>query len=358
MKVAHLINHELHAWKTSLVLDIFSPSLAHAIPSIPLPLRPRPDKLIWISESKGCFSVKSAYKELMLNLPVQAPSDVNWAKFWKIRVPERLKMFLWRVAVNALPTRENLMCRMDISEPCCVLCNHEVESAIHLFSRCQAAKAIWFAACWGFRLDVVQCSSTSDIIKVILDPPSALCQSQDLWRVTLNMAFTLEEIWHPRNEVLHLKGSADINAACLRINAKFKECCRFLSPCEIPYSSKTIAKWTPSSMGTIKLNVDAAISQSYAALAVIARNEQGAVIKVWTKTIPLCSPLLAETEAILWALNLAYGENWRHISVEIDSKICIDAILDSSGIPVWAISAQVFNICQLAKSFSSSFSLD
>lgn len=112
MKVAHLINHELHTWKTSLVLDIFNPTSAHAILSIPLPLRPRPDKLIWIPDSKGFFTVKSAYKELMPNLPTQDHTNVNWSKIWKIRDPERLKIFLWRVAVNAVPIRENLICRM------------------------------------------------------------------------------------------------------------------------------------------------------------------------------------------------------------------------------------------------------
>ena len=134
------------------------------------------------------------------------------------------------------------MCRMDIPDPSCVLCNQEVESAIHLFSRCQATKALWFAACWGFRPDNGQFSSTSDIIKVILDPPSALCQSQDLWRVTLNMALTLEEIWHTRNEVLHLTSPADINAACFRINSKFKEYSQILSPCETLHLSKDFVK--------------------------------------------------------------------------------------------------------------------
>ena len=39
--------------------------------------------------------------------------------------------------------------------------------------------------------------------------------------------------------------------------------------------------------------------------------------------------------------------------MESDSKISIDAILDGSGNPVWAISTKVFNISLLAKSFSS-----
>ena len=39
--------------------------------------------------------------------------------------------------------------------------------------------------------------------------------------------------------------------------------------------------------------------------------------------------------------------------MESDSKISIDAILDGSSNPVWAISTKVFNISLLAKSFSS-----
>ena len=101
------------------------------------------------------------------------------------------------------------------------------------------------------------------------------------------------------------------------------------------------------------MNVDAALSQSNAALAVIARDNAGAVVKVWTKIIPLCSPILAETEAILWALHLAAGDNWRNIIVESDSKFSIDAILDGLGNTRWTISTKVFDIKCFAMSFSS-----
>ena len=103
----------------------------------------------------------------------------------------------------------------------------------------------------------------------------------------------------------------------------------------------------------IKLNVDAAIAHSKATLAVIARNEAGVVIKIWIKIIPKSSPLRVEAEAILWALQLAKGEQWRYICVESDSKLSIDAILDRSGCPLWPISTLVFDICLFAKSFLS-----
>ena len=125
MKVSQLIDHELHTWKNSLVMDMFSPTSAQAILSTPIPSRPRPDKLLWILDSKGLFSVKSAYKEILPTPFQQTSSNVNWSKLWKTKGPKMIKMFLWRVAVNALPIRENLMSRMDIQDSAYVLCNME-----------------------------------------------------------------------------------------------------------------------------------------------------------------------------------------------------------------------------------------
>ena len=142
MKVAQLIDFEQHTWRTSLLRNIFNPTSAQAILSIRIPSTPCPDKLMWITDSKGLFSIKSAYNQMISNTPSQASFAVIWSKIWKIRGPERIKMFLWRVATNTLPTRENLMTRMDITEPWCVLYNQEVESASHLFFKCPAVKAL------------------------------------------------------------------------------------------------------------------------------------------------------------------------------------------------------------------------
>ena len=135
---------------------------------------------MWILDSKGLFSVKSAYKKMLPNTPSQTSSTVDWSKIWKIRGPERIKMFLWRVAANTLPTRKNLISRMDITEPWCVLCNQDVESTSHLFFKCPATKALWFAACWGFRSEEVQSAQPCDIIKLVLEPPETICQAHDL----------------------------------------------------------------------------------------------------------------------------------------------------------------------------------
>ena len=70
-------------------------------------------------------------------------------------------------------------------------------------------------------------------------------------------------------------------------------------------------------------------------LTIIARDAHGFVLKAWSKILPKKSPLSAETEAILWALQLAKSEAWSEIILESDSKNSIDAIMDCTSCPPW-----------------------
>ena len=48
--------------------------------------------------------------------------------------------------------------------------------------------------------------------------------------------------------------------------------------------------------------MDAAVSKNAIALAVVARNKNGEVPKVWAKRHEWCSPMQAEAAAIYWAI--------------------------------------------------------
>uniref|UniRef100_A0A2N9ETY0 DUF4283 domain-containing protein n=1 Tax=Fagus sylvatica TaxID=28930 RepID=A0A2N9ETY0_FAGSY len=59
--VVSLINSNNRSWNLELLEELFDIESVNAIGRINLPLRPIPDKLAWIVDSKGAFSVKSAY---------------------------------------------------------------------------------------------------------------------------------------------------------------------------------------------------------------------------------------------------------------------------------------------------------
>ena len=146
--VSQLIDQESFAWKTNIIMDLFDPESAKAVLSIHLPTTFRPDKLIWLQNSNGMLSVKAAY-QLITQIPPSPPSqaEVNWKKLWKLRLPERVKMFIWRIGSNSLPTRDNLLKRINIDDPSCLFCGFEVENCCHLFFGCPVAKAIWHTSC-------------------------------------------------------------------------------------------------------------------------------------------------------------------------------------------------------------------
>ena len=132
------------------------------------------------------------------------------------------------------------------------------------------------------------------------------------------MALTLEEIWCTRNAIIHLEGTIDLQASISRIGTKLNECAKVFFIPQAPLAEQPVVHWSPPPLGYIKLNVDAAISQNNSALAVITRDAHGFVLKAWSKILPKRSPLSAETETILWALQLAKSEAWSEIILESD----------------------------------------
>ena len=92
------------------------------------------------------------------------------SKIWKSKVHDRLKMFLWRVASDILPTKDKLTSFFPAMDLKCPLCDASPKSSLHLFVYCQAARFLWAGNEWGCRLDAMQFDCPGHFINFLLSP--------------------------------------------------------------------------------------------------------------------------------------------------------------------------------------------
>ncbi|WVZ60625.1 hypothetical protein U9M48_010618, partial [Paspalum notatum var. saurae] len=151
-KVSELINPMMGAWDDQLINEIFWPEDAAIILQIPIDEQME-DWPAWHYDAKVLFSVKSAYKLAVTKRDASAEKDAssssnekgdkghfNWFKIWLLKVPNKVKMFMWRLAHNSLPVRRNLVRRGVRLDTICPLCKRLDEDCGHIFFKCEHVK--------------------------------------------------------------------------------------------------------------------------------------------------------------------------------------------------------------------------
>lgn len=152
--VAELIDQSNQRWDMGKIRENFE--LRDAVPVLqtPISMFPRPDVLIWPYTKDGGYSVKSRYAEIkkkeMNFLDCPSTSDNSsqglWKRIWSIKVPQKIKMFMWKISHNILPVKENLWRRRIARSGNCPICNEEAESAEHALLYCAWTRPVWFGS--------------------------------------------------------------------------------------------------------------------------------------------------------------------------------------------------------------------
>jgi hypothetical protein len=73
---------------------------------------------VWHFDSKGIFSVRSAYKLVVQLRDEGGVLTFEWHKIWQPPYSNKVKMFIWRLAHNNLPVKRNLARRVRTHTIC------------------------------------------------------------------------------------------------------------------------------------------------------------------------------------------------------------------------------------------------
>ncbi|XP_015387831.1 uncharacterized protein LOC107177858 [Citrus sinensis] len=202
---------------------------------------------------------------------------------WMLDLPEKIKIFMWRVIKNILPTAENLWKRKSLQDSICQRCKKEVETIKHVLVECKAARKVWELALLPLQSHSEQ---SQDFLRRKLEP-----------KISAAKAKSVLEAYQRVRKAESAKVSPDRRANQQR--------------------------WMPPPENVLKLNVDAAINNKdqVTGLGAVIRNSDGLVIVAGIKQAQLREGVsFAEAEAIQWGLQVAKKAAISNLIVETNCK--------------------------------------
>ena len=131
--------------------ELFWQDEIELIMSISLGDKHNQDKLILHYSKNGLFTMKSASHLIKTQSTgwqdVASGSngfvDDFWPCLWKLNIPSKVKIFLWRICKGVLSTTSKLNSHGVYLDPTCSLCKAPVEDVNHLFLCCLVAIQVW-----------------------------------------------------------------------------------------------------------------------------------------------------------------------------------------------------------------------
>ena len=156
--VASYINNTSATWRVDRLGEFFLPMDIEVIQTIPICTRRIDDFFAWHYEKTGVFSVKSAYRMLVdtkrrreawlhetTTSSTSEREEKDWVSLWKTHVPVKIRVFLWRLMNNSIPTGDVRFHRKMANDSNCSLCG-AVDSWRHSLLECTMSRCVWALA--------------------------------------------------------------------------------------------------------------------------------------------------------------------------------------------------------------------
>ena len=328
-KVAELINPISGTWDEALVQDIFWSVDAAIILATPI-RDDMEDFCAWYPDTKGVFTVKSAYK--IHNFQLRAASgnpregcqpDPIWEKIWALPCPMKIKQFVWRLTHDSLPLRINIKRRGVKLDPICPVCQRLDEVGAHTFLKCKVMKNCWrMLYLEDTRQKLTECANAREMVWTMLN----LSIEKKLKALILCWQW-----WDARNKINAGDKARTAEAVCKLVHRWVSESKEFFLK-GTSTTEKQALKWKKPRGDTIKINTDGAYfpGTTHGGWGFIARDADGDVRGSGFGHLKnIRDALRAEAEACLRALHAAASWGISNLHIETDSTTIAEALHSS-----------------------------
>jgi hypothetical protein len=160
---------------------------------ITIDLTTEPDKFIWKLTDSGIFSVKSMYLDWMNDHTVYLRKYL-----WKLKIPLKIKIFMWFLSNKVLLTKDNLAKRKWKGCQKCCFCD-SIETVNHLFIECPFTKILWRMMYLAYNIP----------------PPANITNMFGRWlngvrkenkqKIRIGMSALCWAVWRTRNDIIFNK---------------------------------------------------------------------------------------------------------------------------------------------------------
>jgi hypothetical protein len=185
---------------------------------ITVTLTPEPDKFIWNLNESGLFTVKSMYLDLM-----NGHTRFLRKYLWKMKIPLKIKIFMWFLHNKVLLTKDNLAKRNWSGCLKCCFCDSN-ETIDHLFLNCPFAKIVWRMVYFAFNIPAP--TSINNMFGNWLNGVSKC----DKARIRIGIAALCWSIWTSRNDMVFNKQKSTNFLQVIRRAAHWIHLWAFLLP--------------------------------------------------------------------------------------------------------------------------------
>lgn len=295
------------------------------------------DQVSWRVNS-GSYSVQDAYN----NLVHGNHSSSVWSRIWGLKVPVKIKFFLWKISHGIIPTKQLLLSRIKKGNGICEMCEIASESLSHLFWDCAQVNSVWKEIFNWWHLPPLNEYSQWNSLYWLLDRIRE-SSAKLAWEVTV--CATLWVIWCTRNNKIFQGSASTLKSMLSLIKARACEWCvaekiiedgQYISWCKAPElcsKQSMILRKDKFLAGLVKsfeviAFVDGAASVKKSGVGGVVLDDNLNMIYIFAGPSIHCQSVLVEFEAFLLACSIITS-NWSNKRAVIcsDSSIVVSQFL-------------------------------